>query len=267
MTVTHNIVIVGAGHMGIAIFLGLKQSNLEASILIIEPNRLLRSKLVRAGINAHEKTPKLTGYETLILAIPPQAFSEFSKTCNSVQNHSGLIISVMAGIKLFELHKTLSATQLCRAMPNVPCAVAEGITVLCYAPSLSKENREIAQRLFSGIGKFLLAEEELFDSATALVGGGPAYVAYFANSLREYAIFSGFNENSAHQIVNQLLRGTSALLVESAEPPLDLCKKVMTAKGTTERAIQFFDEHQMNTIIVDGLKQASQRATLLGEGR
>lgn len=139
MTVSHNIVIVGAGHMGTAIFLGLKQSNLDISIIIVEPNTHLRSNIASTGINAHEKIPELAGSEILILAMPPQAFSAFSKTCNTVQNHSGLIISVMAGITLCELHKNLSATQVCRAMPNIPCAVAEGITVLCHTPNLTQK--------------------------------------------------------------------------------------------------------------------------------
>jgi len=108
-------------------------------------------------------------------------------------------------------------------------------------------------------------DEKLLDGATALVGGGPAYVAYFAASLLEYARTAGFNEASASYMVIQLLRGTTVMLEQSGETPVNLCQKVMTAKGTTEQAIKLFDDKQLRSIIVDGLNQACLRSKALAE--
>jgi len=266
MNASKSIIIVGAGHMGSAIALGLKRSSPHFSITVVEHDVTCWSSVTSAGICILETMPELKKIEALILAIPPQTFLKHSKHFVKIQHYAGLIISVMAGITISELMRTLNTTQVCRAMPNVPCTLVEGMTVFCCATPTTKENHALAQSLFSGLGKWLFVKDEkLLDGATALVGGGPAYVAYFAASLLEYARTAGFNEASASYMVIQLLRGTTVMLEQSGETPVNLCQKVMTAKGTTEQAIKLFDDKQLRSIIVDGLNQACLRSKALAE--
>lgn len=110
----------------------------------------------------------------------------------------------------------------------------------------------------------IVNDEPLIDSATALVGGGPAYVSYFAAALIEYAISAGFDKTTATTITNTIFRGTSILLAANSEPPMRLCERVTTPEGTTQRAIHFFNEKQLRNIIVTGLEYACSRSKELG---
>lgn len=265
MTTATNILIVGAGHMGSAIARGLKQSSPSMAIIVVEPNPDRRAEMISAGFIAEEGMPTSLASEIIILSIPPQAFPSFSEANPHIKQYPGMIVSVMAGISLSELKDRLQTPQLSRAIPNLPCAITEGITVLTFTHQTTKKNIDLVRDLFTKLGDlFIVNDEPLIDSATALVGGGPAYVSYFAAALVEYAISAGFDKTTATSITNTLFRGTSTLLTANSEPPMRLCERVMTPEGTTQRAIHFFNEKQIQNIIIDGLKHACTRSIKLG---
>ncbi|WDU64650.1 hypothetical protein LRS56_09385 [Pseudomonas poae] len=265
MTVIKSAVIIGAGPMGSAIAMGLKASSPTIALQMVDPDITRRNVLINAGISTTEHLPNPLTSEAIIIAIPPQAFGRFSKDNPQLEYYTGIIISVMAGINLSELISRLKVSQVCRAMPNLPCAVSQGVTVLIFAPEATQKNNILVRDLFSRLGLFISIENErLIDDATALIGGGPAYISYFAAALIEYALLSGFDKTDATLMVTQLLRGTAALLDKNREPPMRLCEHVMTAKGTTEQAINFFNRKQVRATIVIGLKHARLRAEELG---
>lgn len=265
MKTATNILIVGAGHMGSAIARGLKQSSPNMAIIVVEPNPDRRAEMISAGITAEEEMPTPLVSQLIILSIPPQAFPSFSEANPHIKQYTGMIVSVMAGISLSELKDCLKTPQLSRAIPNLPCALNEGMTVLTFTPQTTKRNVDLASDLFTKLGNLLIVDDEpIIDSATALVGGGPAYVSYFAAALIEYAMSAGFDKTTATAITNTIFRGTSILLAANSEPPMRLCERVMTPEGTTQRAIHFFNEKQLRNIIVTGLKYACTRSIELG---
>lgn len=265
MTTATNIIIVGAGHMGRAIARGLKQSSPSMAIIVVESNPDRRAEMISAGITAEEEMPTPLVSQLIILSIPPQAFPSFSEANPHIKQYTGMIVSVMAGISLSELKDCLKTPQLSRAIPNLPCALNEGMTVLIFTPQTTKRNVNLVSDLFTKLGNLLIVDDEpLIDSATALVGGGPAYVSYFAAALIEYAISAGFDKTTAITITNTIFRGTSILLAANSEPPMRLCERVTTPEGTTQRAIHFFNEKQLRNIIVTGLEHACTRSKELG---
>lgn len=261
-----SIVIVGTGYMGSAIVHGLKRSSPTISIVVVETDAARRAEMSKAGIPTSIYLPNPITSDALILAIPPQAFLKFSDNNHHIKNYAGAIVSVMAGISINELQARLRQSQIYRAIPNLPCAVNEGMTVLIPAPHSTQDNDITVTKLFSRLGSLLFVEDEsLIDNATALVGGGPAYISYFAAALIEYAETSGFDKASATLMVTQLLTGTSSLLESSQDPPMRLCEKVMTPGGTTQQAIKIFDDNQLGATIITGLKKSCARSTELGK--
>ncbi|MGG5243123.1 pyrroline-5-carboxylate reductase family protein [Pseudomonas lurida] len=130
MAALKNIAIVGAGHMGIAIALGLRRSNPHISIGIIDSDPEKHKNISGANISLLAGLPDAPTFEALILAIPPQAFNSFSHNNPQLKSLPTLMISVMAGVTISELEKHLKTSQVCRAIPNLPCAINEGVTVL-----------------------------------------------------------------------------------------------------------------------------------------
>lgn len=265
MTELKNIAIVGAGHMGSAIAMGLRRSNPNISIAIIDSDPEKYRGTSRANISLLAGLPDAPIFQALILAIPPQAFNRFSQNNPQLESLSTLMISVMAGIKISELEKHLKTSQVCRAIPNLPCAINEGVTVLMPHPNITQKNKLLAIQILSQLGTLIMTQDErAIDDATALAGGGPAYISYFADALIAYAVSAGFDKATALSMVTQLIHGTSALLKTSIDTPETLCKKVMTPNGTTERAIDLLNNKQVKNIIIDALKSSSMRSMELG---
>jgi len=150
-------------------------------------------------------------------------------------------------------------------MPNLACAENEGVTIVLAAASVTQSNSKKVKNLLSGLGLLLFIQnEKLMNSATALVGGGPAYFSFFAAALYEYAISSGFEKASALLITAQLMSGTSRLLKLAQDDPIKLCERVMTPGGTTQQAVNIFEKNQIKKTIIDGLKTACARSVTLG---
>ena len=261
-----SILIVGAGSMGSAIALGLKRSKTKITITVVEPDTQRQAKMAQYEIPVTARLPDPVTSKIIILSIPPQEFSNLLESSPHIKQHDGIIISVMAGVTLAELTAQLKTSQASRAMPNLPCAINEGMTAITFTSQTTQQNREIINTIFSTLGNSLVVNEErLIDSATALIGGGgPAYISYFAAALIEYGITEGFDKESAALITHQILRGTSALLELEPNSPMRLCEEVMTPGGTTQQAISFFNKKQVRNTIIDGLKHSSARSRELG---
>lgn len=265
MAFAKDVVIIGAGHMGYAIALGLKRSSQTLSIAAVDLNHTYGNEMKNAGIQVINNLPNNSTSKIMILAIPPQAFATLAESNLQHKLRTDMTVSVMAGVNLSELADLLKTLQVCRAIPNLPSAINEGMSVLAFTPQTTQKNRCLVNGMFSKLGRLLIVKEEpLIDDATALVGGGPAYVAYFAQALVEYALLAGFDERNACAMVVQTLRGSSELLDVYQEAPEKLCEKVMTQNGTTEQAIKLFNNQKMKAVIVEGLRQACARSKELG---
>lgn len=261
------VVIIGAGNMGRAIASGLRRSNPTTPITLVDSAYERNKKTEHDEITLLNSLPSPSLSQVLVIAIPPQAFREFADKHPELANYPDLIISVMAGIKTSELEKRLKTSQICRAIPNLPCAINEGMTVLMCTPTITQENKLLASEIFGGLGRVIVTkQEETIDDATALTGGGPAYVSYFAEALVAYAVSAGFDKSTALSMAIQIIHGTSALLKECQDTPDKLCKKVMTPNGTTVRAIDFLNSKNVRTNIIDALKNSSTRSKELGRG-
>ncbi|WP_157832176.1 NAD(P)-binding domain-containing protein [Pseudomonas sp. S09G 359] len=155
MTEITSAVIIGAGPMGSAIAIGLKKSSPTIALQVIDPDITRWDALINAGISTTQHLPNPIISEAIVIAIPPQAFGGFSENNPQLEHYTGIIISVMAGINLSALTNQLKTSQICRVMPNLPCAINEGVSVSIFAPETTQENNTLVRELFSKPGLFL----------------------------------------------------------------------------------------------------------------
>ena len=265
---TENILIYGAGHMGTAIVLGLMHKG-YGNLQIIDTSAERRNVLKeRHDIDVLASPRSVNSRDIVILAIPPQAFAKFAENHPfSRQNqHIGSVISVMAGIKITTISKLLGVSQVIRAIPNTPSEVFQGMTVFCSSKETKKESIEKAQDIFEAFGKAVqVSEESLIDPATAICGGGPAFVAYFADAIHSFASDSGFDMPSAVLMTTQILRGTADLIEATSKTPMQICQEVMTPQGTTEQGIWHFDENNLKSIVQSSLLKSTKRSCELSK--
>lgn len=260
----NRMVIFGVGHMGAAIARGIIRTGIK-NIYLIDPDEEKLKDFSSQGVMVDTQCKNLLPDDILILAMPPQAFPSFVHETIEVLEHPGLIISVMAGVRIQSIKTALNVENVVRTIPNTPSEVFEGMTLFCKSNSIDQASIVMTRRILESIGQCVeLPSEELIDPGTALCGGGPAFVAYFANALQKFGEQTGIGELESRQIVIQVLRGTATLLQSTKKPALQICREVMTPGGTTERGVWHFDQANLAQIIIDALTQSSLRSSELG---
>lgn len=259
------IYILGAGHMGGAILLGLRGKYGAGHLRAVEINASRAAYLTACGFEVSERIEGFDCNDIVVLAIPPQRFQIAIRDNQVLLSHKGPVISVMAGITTKSLCRTLGHSRVIRSIPNTPSEVREGITIYYAQENAGTELIAAAQMVFGAIGDYIKVDDEcLIDSGTALAGGGPALVAYFANALQQYAENEGFDSEVAWQVCMQLLYGTALLMRSTGKTSMQLCEEVQTAGGTTERAIQIFERNDLNRTVALALTAAAERSVELG---
>lgn len=260
------IAIIGCGNMGIAYaksFLKYEVANRE-SLVLVEKNESQAEKLRAMNLGrvvpAIEKE-HLSTAEVVILAVKPQDFGAIAPLVKNALNGEQLVLSIMAGVTMEKIATLLSHNFVVRAMPNTPAQVGMGVTAYVASPETSLTHIRKVEKLLSTTGREILVDDEaLLDAVTAISGSGPAYFFYFLKAMIEAGREMGLDEAMAALLVKQTMLG-SYHLMNNAEKSLDeLIASVKSKGGTTEAALNKFDEHSMANIVKEALGAAQKRA-------
>ncbi|GIJ28757.1 pyrroline-5-carboxylate reductase [Micromonospora qiuiae] len=261
MIAATRVVIVGGGHMGLAIIRGLLGRRPGREVVVVECSAARRKLL--ADLDGLTVAPHLevADGDFVVLAIPPQVFGDFAKAERHLFTPQTPVLSVMAGLTADSIARALGTSQVVRSIPNTPSEVFEGMSVYYAGPQVSQETTEQAEALLKVIGRSLrVDDEELVDDATAICGGGPAFVSYIVDAFCQFATTCGFSEAAGREMAVQVFGGTAALIEQSGKPPMQLCREVMTPNGTTERGITAFDAAELKSSILAALVASAQRS-------
>ena len=268
-----NLLIIGGGSMGSAIAEGIVNKTIisRSGITIIEKNKtrinyLKKFRYVVSNniIWALKKTRN--NLDAIIIAVKPQDIKDTLRSIGKEFPNNILVISIAAGIKIKYLASLLPQEQpIARVMPNTPCQVGEGMSVLAFNKHVSKSHKITVNKIFNSIGKTEMLDEKYFDLIGSLVGSGPAYFCYIIESLTEIAKRHNIKENTARKLILQTALGTLILLSKNKILPEELRKKVTSPKGITEAAINVFKKLKINEIFYDGVKAAIYRSRELGK--
>jgi pyrroline-5-carboxylate reductase len=96
-------------------------------------------------------------------------------------------------------------------------------------------------------------------------GSGPAYVFYAIEALEKAARDLGLPEGASRSLALWTFVGATKLAIERGEEPAKLRAQVTSKGGTTERAIEVLDAHQVRSHFVEAVKAACQRSRELGD--
>jgi predicted dinucleotide-binding enzyme len=140
------IIIIGAGHMGSAILRGLMHGR-QQTLHVVDTRSERFHEWRQQGIACSETPPQPAAQDTLVLAIPPQVFPSFACANLALHGHRGLVISVMAGVRMQVISKVLNTPAVVRAIPNTPSEVMEGMSVCCALPTVEPTRMEQAMDL------------------------------------------------------------------------------------------------------------------------
>ncbi len=261
---------IGAGNMAEAMIRGL----LEARLVSAE--QLMASDIVEArrkqihqryGVQTLAEGREVAAKASiLILAVKPQDMEAALNGIAASVDQTRTIISIAAGIPIAFIAERLPAkARIIRVMPNAPALVLAGAAGIAKGEHATARDLQIAEAIFTAIGKAVVVEEKHLDAVTGLSGSGPAYVFLFIEALTDAGVKMGLTRDVARVLAAQTVLGAAKMLLESGRHPAELKDMVASPGGTTIAGLHALERGGLRGILMEAVEAATIRSRELGK--
>ncbi|MCE0759905.1 pyrroline-5-carboxylate reductase [Marinobacter sp. G11] len=266
MSNSSTISFIGAGNMASAIIGGMLDNGYQAgNIWVSAPDDShLQALRDRFGVSVTTDNRHCAQQaDMVVLAVKPQVMAEVCRDIAPVvQNTRPLMVSIAAGLTSDTLDGWLGGgLPLVRVMPNTPSLVGKGAAGLFANAAVTAEQKTMVQSVFESIGSALwVDDEEQLHGVTALSGSGPAYFFLMLEALEAAATEAGIAPKTARELAIQTMAGAAEMAARSEHDPAQLKRNVMSPGGTTERAINTFEDGGMRDLVQKAYNAAFERS-------
>lgn len=234
-----NIWLIGCGNMAGAMLRRWLDTGLDpATMTVIRPS----GKPVANGVRVLTQVPDEPAPALVLLGMKPQQLDAVAPVLAPALGPDTILVSILAGAELASLRTRFSTPRtIVRAMPNTPCAVGKGATIL-FAGDGQPEALAAAERLMEPLGLVeWIDDEALFDIVTTLTASGPAFIFRFIAALADGATALGMAPDQARRLAIVTVEGAAALAAASDESPGNLADRVASPGGTTRAGLNVLD--------------------------
>jgi pyrroline-5-carboxylate reductase len=263
---TQKIGFIGGGNMASSLISGLIASGHSPQDLWVSDINQDALKVLAENLNVNTSTNNddiINAVDVVVLAVKPQILSTVAKNATaSIQQKQPLVVSIAAGISQQSLSQWLGNNiAIVRCMPNTPALVLTGATALHANAQVTAEQHDLAENIMRSVGIALWVNDESeLDVVTAVSGSGPAYYFLLMEAMEKAAIEMGMNEVTARLLVQQTALGAAKIALESSESPEQLRKRVTSPGGTTQQALETFEEGGFTALVSKALHAARDRS-------
>jgi pyrroline-5-carboxylate reductase len=206
--------------------------------------------------------------DIVLLAVKPQSMEEVSAEIRSAVGKDTLVISVLASVPTASIEKALGEdVPVVRAMPNTPCAVGAGMTVLCRGRFAGPSELALASRLFDTVGRTMVLDEKHMDAVTGLSASGPAFIYVILESLAEAGVKMGLPRDVATLLAAQTTLGAAKQVLDTGAHPALLKDEVTTPAGCTIDGLLELEEGKLRVTLIKAVVKAGERARELYTGK
>ena len=254
---------IGVGVMGSSIIKSLLKNSLNPDQICVCDKSTEKAEELARQYKVKIKSNIEIGQccDVIFLAVKPQDLEPVLVELKNYMKPDALVISIAAGKKIEFIEEHLASDiSVVRVMPNTPAQIGKGISAIAAGSKSSKEDMELATKLFSVSGEVVEVSEEMLDAVTALSGSGPAYFFNFVESMIKAGVELGLSKEIATKLAIETISGSAAMLKESGLDAQTLRKNVTSPKGTTAAALQVFSDNNFDSIILQAMSAAKKRA-------
>ncbi|WVQ81471.1 pyrroline-5-carboxylate reductase [Cryptococcus sp. DSM 104549] len=175
-----------------------------------------------------------------------------------------LVISICAGVTIEQLKSWVpKSTQVVRAMPNTPCKIREGMTIV--TPISDALSRTLILNIFTSCGRCRFLDEKHFDACTALAGSGPAFVALVLEAMTDGGVMMGLPRTEALELAAQTMQGTGRMALYAGLHPAQLKDSVTTPGGCTIAGLLTLEDGRVRSTMARAIQVATNHAAGLGQ--
>ena len=257
---------IGAGNMATSIIGGLLEQGLPVeNIRASDPSTeaLDRLKNLAPIAVGQDNRAVVTDADIVVLAVKPQAMAEVTDSIReTLTAERATALSIAAGITVSSLERSLGeSTSIVRCMPNTPALLRSGATAMFANGAASPAQREMAEAILAAVGTVCWVDKESdLDTVTALSGSGPAYFFLMLEAMADAAERMGLDAKLARPLAAQTALGAARMAVESGEDVAELRRRVTSPGGTTQAALNYFDEAGFRDMVDAAMSAAAERS-------
>ncbi len=260
--------IIGLGKIGEALISGIQKSSLHGQYSLAGTTRspesadlIAKKHNISVGVSNSELVKKSS---ILILAVKPQQAQKVLEEITPQLNSKHLLISLCAAVTVKNLLDwTKKKCTVVRAMPNTPCLIGEGMTVLTADASVPEKAMERASAIFSTVGKTAVLEESLMDGVTGLSGCGPAYMFLVLEALSDAGVKVGINRKLSTLLAAQTMLGAAKMAMERGDHPASMKDEVTTPAGCTIDGLMALEQGKLRVALIQAVMAATSRSKKL----
>ena len=263
-----SILFIGGGNMASCIIGGMIANGFSADDIMVSGS----------GEESRQRLEKTYGIKTMtdnqaaarqadliVLAVKPQIMPIVATDLALSLDHRPAIVSVAAGIPLSALENWLgNSLAIVRAMPNTPAKVLSGATGLFANPQVDVEQKTIVEKIFGAIGYACWVDTEAqIDAVIAVSGSGPAYFFRIMEIMQKIGQELGLPEQIARDLSINTVLGAARMATESGTSATQLREQVTSPGGTTQAALQSFEQQNLEDVFRKAMNSALDRAEVM----
>lgn len=178
-----------------------------------------------------------------------------------------LLVSICAGVTISQLRGLLrSDTRVIRAMPNTPCRIQQGMTVISCDDTTTESDQMLVSYIFDQTGRTLILDEKHQDTATALCGSGPAFVCVLLEAMADGGVMMGIPRKEAQILVAQTLQGTARMVLDG-QMPAQIRNDVATPGGCTIGGLLEMEDGGIRSAMARTIQTTTNIASSLGQDK
>jgi len=261
---------IGGGQMALALAEGFCRAGLlqPTDITVHDPVPAARERLAGRvpGIRfADNGAAAAAAARVVFLAVKPQQAAAACREFAAALVPDAVVVSIVAGLTLHNLAELTGTRRIVRVMPNTPCLVGRGVSVVCRTADVPAADLARVLELLAAVGSVHEADESLMDAVTGLSGSGPGFMALLVEALADGGVKAGLPRSLALALATETLSGTAALLDQTGEHPAQIKDRVSSPGGTTIAGLAVLEQRGVRGALIEAVVTAAARARELGK--
>lgn len=257
---------LGAGNIAKAIIGGFVGEGLVPAdnIFVFDTDKNKYSIDIMRSVNCMDSlSDAVSPADVVVFALKPSVIGPVaSSLANDVKDFKNKVyISVAAAVSSDYICRKMGANvPIIRTMPNTPLLLGEGAVAVSKNDAVSDKVFSYVCRLFSGIARIEVIDEELMNGVIAVNGSSPAYVYKFFKAMTDGALAQGISKEKSVPLILQSIKGAICMIERSGKDIDTLIKDVSSPGGTTIAALNALDNYSFEDALVSAMTACTKRA-------
>lgn len=254
---------IGCGNMAKAILGGILRKQL------VSPEDVIASALHQETLDKVTETwhihttldnKEAAKADIVFLAVKPQFYEEVIREIRDTVSEAQLIVSIAPGKSIDTITGWFGKNiKLIRTMPNTPAMVGEGVTAVCPASTVTKEELQRVLTLLESCGTAEVMTEHLVDAVVSVSGSSPAYIFMLIEAMADGAVRDGIPRAQAYRLAAQAVLGSAKMVLDTGMHPGELKDMVCSPAGTTIEAVAALEKAGFRNAVLAGMEACSNK--------